>query len=91
MAGRLLTGKIDVSKIDKSKIFEGKKGKYIDVSIWINEEKDQFGNCASVQQYMGKDAPKNYIGNLKDFEQNQSVPNSTPVPEGGTPDDDLPF
>ena len=53
---RLLTGKLDVSKIDKSKIFEGKKGKYIDVSIWINDEVDSYGNIASVQQYMGKDA-----------------------------------
>ena len=37
--------KIDVTKIDKAKIFIGKKGKYIDLVTFINTgEEDKFGN-----------------------------------------------
>ena len=39
---------IDLTKIDKSKIIEGKKGKYLPITITLNDEVDQFGNQGPV-------------------------------------------
>jgi hypothetical protein len=41
MAG-IVKGSIDLTKIPKDKIIVGKKGKYIPVSITVNDEEDQF-------------------------------------------------
>lgn len=73
---KLLTGSINLSKIDKTKLFTGKTGdKYLNVAIWVNDEVDNYGNCASVQQSTKKDEPKIYIGNLKEYQQqNSNVP-----------------
>ena len=35
---------IDLTKIPKDKIIDGKKGKYLPVTITLNDEVDQFGN-----------------------------------------------
>ena len=42
MAG-IITGSINLSNIPKDKIIDGKKGKYLPISISINDELDQFG------------------------------------------------
>ena len=95
--GKALVGRIDVTKIDKSKLFEGKKGTYLDIIIWINDELDQYGNNASIQQTLSKEereagAKKIYLGNLKDL--SSIVGGGTPAPaeDSKTDDkDDLPF
>ena len=94
---KLLTGSINLSKIDKTKLFTGKKGdKYLNIGVWINDEKDQFGNDAGILQQTKKGEDKIYIGNLKFYEkQNEDVVNnatSEPIeaPEI-TPDEILPF
>ncbi len=43
MAG-IIKGSINLSNIPKDKIIQGKKGKYIPISITVNDEEDQFGN-----------------------------------------------
>ena len=90
---KLLTGSINLSKIKKDKLFTSEKtgNVFLNISVWVNDEKDQYGNIASVQQYLGKDAEKNYIGNLKELEQDVKptvVNNEIPPPEE---DDNLPF
>ena len=86
---RLLRAKIDVTKIIKSYLFKGKKGTYLDLTIWINDKPDQYGNDASIEQRVPKGADKNYLGNGKFF-----VAKSDPLdvndqrPENP---DDLPF
>jgi hypothetical protein len=70
----MLTGSIDLSKIDKEKLYVGKNGnKYLNVKIWINDSPDQYGNIASIQQATGKDEKKIYIGNLKEFNKVEEV------------------
>jgi hypothetical protein len=74
--GKMYYGSIDVSKIDKQKLFVGKKGTYLNVTIWVNDEVDKFGNVASViegqtQQERESKAPKNYLGNLKEHVSGQ--------------------
>ena len=39
---------INLNNIPKDRIFEGKKGKYLPVTITLNDELDQFGNQGPV-------------------------------------------
>ena len=39
---------INLNNIPKDKIFEGKKGKYLPITITINNDLDQFGNQGPV-------------------------------------------
>ena len=40
----IISGNINLSKIDKSKIYEGKKGKYYPVTVVINNEVGEYGD-----------------------------------------------
>jgi len=101
---RMLVGSIDLSKIDKKRVItkdkDGKPfqngGKYYNVVVWVNDEVDQYGNIASVQESITKEereqgVKSTYIGNLKDPNV-QNEPKNANVPVGQAPeDDDLPF
>jgi hypothetical protein len=60
---------INVNDIDKSKLIQGKKGSYLNLTLSINDE-TRFGNNASVsisqsqEEREAKD-PKTYLGNGK--------------------------
>ena len=61
---------INLEAIPKEKIFVGKKGKYLPITITINDELDQFGNQGPVVVEQTKEerdakAPKTYLGNVK--------------------------
>ena len=61
---------INLNEIPKEKIFVGKKGKYLPITITLNDELDQFGNQGPVvveQTKEERDAktPKTYLGNVK--------------------------
>jgi hypothetical protein len=38
---KVISLKIDIDKIDKSKLFKGQKGTYLDAVVFLNDEKDQ--------------------------------------------------
>ena len=41
--------KIDVSKIDKARLFKGQKGIYLDATVFIDlDQLDQYGNSGMV-------------------------------------------
>ena len=66
----IIATSIDLTKIPKDKIYEGKKGKYLPITITLNDELDQFGNQGPVvvqQTKEERDAsiPKEYLGNVK--------------------------
>lgn len=65
---KLIKAKINLSAVDRERLFQGEKGLYLDLNIWINEELDKYGNCCSIQQQTKKDEKKIYIGNGKYFE-----------------------
>jgi hypothetical protein len=76
---RILKGSIDVSKIDMSKVFVGKKGEYINVSILIRDELDQYGNTGFITQDTTKEERESgmkgtILGNIKD------LPGKSPAP-----------
>lgn len=96
---KLMYGSIDFSKLLElakagNKAFsKANNGKiYLNLNVWVNDEKDQFGNDASMQTSF-KDATKedkHYFGNLKISEFQEPKPleeNSVEIPET----DDLPF
>ena len=64
---KLYLGKINLSKIDKTKLFEGKTGKWMDVTIWINDKPDEYGNDLSIEQSTKKGDSKLFIGNAKEY------------------------
>jgi len=64
----ILNAGIDLTKIEKSKIIKGKKGSYINVTVFINDEIDQYGNNASIIMSQTKEereakTPRVYLGN----------------------------
>ncbi len=53
---RILRLKIDVTKIDETKLFKGKKGTYLDATVFLEEEKGQYGDNGMIVQDLGKEA-----------------------------------
>ncbi len=105
MAG-IVKGSINLAEIPKDKIITGKKGKYLPISITINDEIDQFGNIGprivdqSKEERDDKDAKK-YLGNVRVVWSNGTFPEAV---KQGAPaaalkaaavetkvEDDLPF
>ena len=56
MAKPILRLKIDVTKIDKSHLFKGEKGTYLDVTLMENDQVDEYGNAGFVFQSVSKEA-----------------------------------
>ena len=76
--GKLITASINLKKVDQSLLIPGEKGKYLNLTIWLNDEKDQYGNDVSVEQRTEKDKDKIYLGNGRQWKQNeQSAANVT--------------
>ena len=96
---KLLSISIDVTKLDKSRFYQGKKGKYASLDIWIEDEKDQYGNDASVSESLSKEereakSKKNYVGNGKKLYGWDEVPNQASQASAPSPaieGDDCPF
>ena len=98
---KLLTGSIDLNKIDKTKIVSTDKNgnpfengaKYLNVVVWINDEADKYGNSASIQISQSKEerdagVKATYIGNLKEPQSRSNEPTSTRT---ASVEDSLPF
>ena len=70
--------KIDVTKIDKDKLFVGKNGaKYLDMTVFVNlDEEDQYGNNGMITQAKKKDDTEKgaILGNCKIFWRDQQQP-----------------
>tara|TARA_S200002703_G_scaffold148531_1_gene145333 strand:+ start:578 stop:904 length:327 start_codon:yes stop_codon:yes gene_type:complete len=51
-----ITLSIDVTKIDKTRLYAGNKGTYLDLTTFIDvEEEDQYGNHGFITQSMTKE------------------------------------
>jgi hypothetical protein len=74
---------INLNEIPKHKIIDGKKGKYLPITITLNDEVDQFGNQGPVMVEQSKEereskAAKVYLGNVKVVWTNGSNVNVAP-------------
>jgi hypothetical protein len=72
---KLFLGKINLSKVDKNKLFEGKTGKWMYITVWFNEEPDEYGNNLSIEQSTKKGESKIYIGNAKFYIPKEKLDN----------------
>lgn len=77
---------INLANIPKDKIINGKKGKYLPITITINDEVDQFGNQGPVCVEQSKEereakVNKTYLGNVKIVWTNGT--NVDPAPREG--------
>jgi hypothetical protein len=98
---------INLNEIPKHKIVDGKKGKYLPITITINDEVDQFGNQGPVTVKQSKEereskASKVYLGNVKVVWTNGTNVETAPRQDGQSApttqkapasvvEDDLPF
>ena len=102
----MTTVKINVTRILKEHLFEGKAGKYLDLVLMENKDgPDQYGNDGFVIQGVSKEARERgekgpIIGNWKTVERKMPAqqkpatkPAAQPAPADGAPpeDDDVPF
>lgn len=101
----IIKASINLNSIPKHKIIDGAKGKYLPITITINDEVDQFGNQGPILVEQSKEerdakAPKVYLGNLKVVWTNGQNVNAAPRTDGqqsapaqrsAAPVDDLPF
>ena len=101
----IIKASINLNEIPKNKIIDGKKGKYLPITITINDEVDQFGNQGPVcveQSKEERDAKdkKVYLGNVKVVWTNGTNVEAAPRQDGqnntaplkqAAPIDDLPF
>ena len=61
---------INLDKISKDKIFVGKKGRYYEMTLTLNDELDQFGNAGPIKEGQSKEeraaqAPNVFLGNAQ--------------------------
>ena len=83
--GKLITASINLMKVDKSLLIEGTKGKYLNLTIWVNDKPDKFGNDVSIEQKVEKGKDKIYLGNGRTYKQNEQP--VAPQPTGDNVDD----
>ena len=67
MAGIIKTS-INLTAIDKSKVITGKKGKYLPITITVNNDVDAYGNHGPVAIAQSKEEreakePRTFLGN----------------------------
>ena len=94
---------INLTNIDKSKVIDGKKGKYLPITITLNDEVDQFGNqgpvvVAQTKEERDSKTEKVYLGNVQVVWTNGTNVEAAPRQDQPTqaapaaaPVDDLPF
>jgi hypothetical protein len=97
----ILSGSIDLSKIDKSKIVEkklkdGSTAKFLNINISINNEVDQYGNIAGLtisqtQEERQAKTKKVYLGNLKRVWSDTPPKLEDSASNGEIDDQSLPF
>ncbi len=94
----IISGSIDLSKIKKEKIVNHKNGsKYYSIQIFLNDEKDKYGNDVSIKENLTKEereggAKAEYIGNGKIVHSgNGKAKKDEPREQSIKDDSDLPF
>lgn len=100
---QLFSASIDVSKISKDKLVKGEKGTYLNITVSINDEADQYGNVLSITESQTKEereskAKKNYLANGKlvwssdgGSTSKQSGSTLKPAPAPSVEEEQLPF
>lgn len=92
--------KIDVAKVDKDKLVQGKKGKYLNCTVFIDPNNpDQFGNAGAIYEEVSKEeraagTKGTILGNAKVFWQGEGKQQAAPQAPAAPAQpslDDIPF
>lgn len=82
---------INTAKIDKNRLYQGRNGKYLNITLFENESPDQFGNHFMAKQSLSKEERQSgvkaeIIGNGKIVSGNKPKPgNAKSQPESDEP------
>lgn len=101
----ILKANLNLAAIPKDKIYKGKKGSYLPITITINDELGNYGDNGPIIVEQSKEereakADKTYLGNVKVVWTNGTNVETAPREGGAAPppqavpaavDDDLPF
>lgn len=100
---KVIAVKIDVTKIDKERLYKGSKGTYLDAVLFLKDTPDEYGQSGMITQSVTKEEREqgvkgNILGNVKilavldDSPQASNKPANKVKPAEVAPDDDdLPF
>jgi hypothetical protein len=99
----IIKASLNLSEIPKDKVIIGKKGKYLPITITLNDEVDQFGNqgpivVAQTKEERESKQAKTYLGNVQVVWTNGDNVAAAPrqdqpaqAAQVAQPADDLPF
>lgn len=93
----MIIGKIDCTKIDKTYLFKGKSGTYLDIALIPNKTgRDQFGNDGMIVQSISKQARQEgkrgpILGNFSNMEAKTEAPKKSAPVDIISSEDDIPF
>lgn len=101
---KIIALKIDVTKINKERLFKGEKGTYLDAVLFLNDDADQYGQHGMITQSVSKEERQSGIkgailGNCKiigtgNANSATGQPSQAAKPQTSAfnpDDDDLPF
>ena len=89
--------RIDVTKIDKSRLYKGSKGTYLDLTTFVDtEEKDQYENNGFISQSLTKEEREQKVqtpilGNVKVFYTDGAAAPAVSDMSLAEMDEDIPF
>ena len=92
-----LSVRIDVTKIDKERLYKGEKGTYLDLTTFVDTaSQDQYENNGFISQSVDKEEREKgvqtpILGNVKVFYTDGSEQPSTPQAKQAVIDEDIPF
>jgi hypothetical protein len=86
---KTLSINIDVTKIEKQRLYVGKKGTYLDAVVFLRDETDEYGNDGFIVQSVTKEERESgkkgeILGNVKIIGQKEE-------PKVEPEEDGLPF
>lgn len=88
--------KIDVTKIQKERLFKGQKGTYLDAVLFLEDQPDQYGQNGMIVQSVSKEERQAgvkgpILGNIKVIGQQATSQPAQSESKFEAQDDDLPF
>jgi len=84
-----LSIKLDVTKIDKARLFKGEKGTYLDLTTFIDlDQANEYGDHGFISQSTSKEEREAKVqtpilGNVKVFFQGEGKSKPYPTPQDG--------
>lgn len=95
---KLMKLSLDVTKINKQRLYKGKKGTYLDLVVELKDETDQYGNNVAAWEGQTEEERKekqnrNFLGNGKviwESDKKEQAP-AEEMPGGDDESEDLPF